>query len=262
MSDASENPVLFEVVDDHIALVRLNRPKARNALNGEVTQAIAELVDRIEANPQLRVAVLSSTSEDFFCAGADLKVVAEGRVAELRHTAYGFGGLVDARRDTPWIAAVNGYALGGGCELALACDMIVAGAEAKFGLPEVKRGIMANAGGVHRIVRALPRHIALEMVASGDPMDAARAERFGLANYVVEKEAVLGRALDLARSIAANAPLAVAGSLRVSRQVGDRSDAELRRISRDEALKVYESEDSKEGPRAFVEKRKPEWKGR
>ncbi len=261
MTGPTENPVCFDIVDDHIALIRLNRPKARNAVDGTVTQAIAELVDRTEADRDLRAAVLCSTSEDFFSAGADLKVVAEGRVAELRHAVYGFGGLVDARRDTPWIAAVNGFALGGGCELALSCDMIVAGPEAKFGLPEVKRGIMANAGGVHRIVRALPRHVALEIVATGEPIDAEKAERFGLINYLVDKERVIDRALELAHAIAANAPLAVAGSLRVARQVGDRSDAELRRLSSDEALKVYESEDSKEGPRAFVEKRKPEWKG-
>lgn len=262
MTGHADSPVVFDIVDHHIALIRLNRPSARNAVNGAVTQAIADLVDRIEADANLRAVVLGSTSQEFFCAGADLKVVAEGRVAELRHAVYGFGGLVDARRDTPWIAAVNGFALGGGCELALSCDMIVAGPDARFGLPEVKRGIMANAGGVHRIARALPRHIALEMVATGDPIDAVKAERFGMVNYLVDKAVVIDRALELARAIAANAPLAVAGSLRVSRQVGDRSDAELRRESRDEALKIYDSEDSKEGPRAFVEKRKPQWKGR
>ena len=261
MSDETEQPLKVEIVDGHIAVIRMDRPKARNAVNGAFAEKMNALVDELEADDAICVVVLSSTSTGFFCAGADLKVVAAGRVAELR-TLYGFAGLVDAPRRKPWIAAVNGFALGGGCEIALSCDMIVAGTGAKFGLPEPKRGLMANAGGVHRIGRVLPRHIALEMVATGDPIDGARAAHFGMVNHLVEPEEVEGKALELARTIAANAPLSVATSLMVTRQVGDRSDAELRRISRDAAPAVFNSEDAKEGPLAFVEKRKPEWKGR
>ena len=261
MSDPAA-PLSFEIVGAHVALIRIDRPDARNAVNGALTAQMAGLVDRIEADPSLRAVVLGSTSPDFFCAGADLKVVAAGRTEELRAGPYGFGGLVDALRSKPWIAAVDGFAFGGGCELALACDMIVAGPDAKFGLPEVKRGLMANAGGVHRLARVLPRHIALEMIATGDPIDAHRAAQFGMVNRVVAKDAVIDTAVEIARGIATNAPLSVAASLRIARQVGDRSDAELRRLSRDEALRVFASEDAREGPRAFVEKRVPQWQGR
>lgn len=260
MTEGLEKPLKVEVVDGNIAIIRLDRPSARNAVNGEMTQQLTGLVDQFEADSAIRVVVVGSTSKDFFCAGADLKMVAAGRVAELR-SLYGFAGLIDAPRTKPWIAAVNGYALGGGCEIALSCDMIVAGTGAKFGLPEPKRGLMANAGGAHRIARVLPRHIALEIVATGDPIDAARAAHFGMVNHLVAPEEVDERAVELARSIAANAPLSVTTSLMITRQAGDRSDAELRLISRDAARAVFNSEDAKEGPAAFVEKRKPEWKG-
>ena len=262
MSEATADaPVLFEVIDDHIALVRLNRPAARNAVDGALTRAMVEIVERIERDPALRVAVLGSSTPEFFCAGADLKVVAAGRVEELRAGQNGFGGLIDADRRTPWIAAVGGFALGGGCEFALACDMIVATADARFGLPEVKRGLIANAGGVHRIARVLPRNVAMELVATGEPIGGEPAHRYGMVNRLVDGDAIAG-ALDLARAIAANAPLSVAGSLAITRQVGDRSDVELRRLSRAEMTRVMASDDAREGPRAFVEKRKPAWTGR
>ena len=262
MSEGGEEaPVLFDVVDDHIALIRLNRPAARNAVDGALARAMVGIVQRIEDDPTLRVAVLGSTSPGFFSAGADLKVVAAGRVEELRPGPNGFAGLIDADRRTPWIAAVGGFALGGGCEMALACDMIVATANARFGLPEVKRGLIANAGGVHRIGRVLPRNVAMEMVATGNPIDGETAHRFGMVNRLVDGD-VLEGALALARTIAANAPLSVAASLAITRQVGDRSDADLRRLSRAEMTRVMRSDDAKEGPRAFIEKRKPDWTGR
>lgn len=263
MSDIeTDEPLLFDVIDDHIALVRFNRPKARNAIDGATALALSAAVTRIEADPALRVAILASSTPGMFCAGADLKVIAAGRVAELRPNDSGFGGFVDAIRQKPWIAAVDGAALGGGTELCLACDMIVASRSSAFGLPEVKRGLMANGGGASRLVRALPRNIALELLATGEKFSAEFAERHGMVNRLVDSGDVMEAALELARTIQANAPLSVRESLHIGRLVGDRSDAELRRLSRERMQVVMASDDAREGPRAFAEKRDPQWKGR
>lgn len=255
-------PLLFEIVEEHVALLRFNRPQARNAVDGPAARAIMAAVNRIESDPAIRVGILASATPGMFSAGADLKTVAAGRVADLRPGDAGFAGLVDAIRIKPLIAAVDGPALGGGCELCLACDMIIASPESRFGLPEVKLGMMAGAGGVHRLARVLPRNIALEMVASGAPIDAARAAAFGMVNRLVPGPEVLETALALARMIAANAPVSVVESMTVMRQVGDRSDAELRRLSRERMARVMATEDAAEGPAAFVAKRAPRWKGR
>lgn len=263
MSDeASEESLLFEVVDRHIALLRFNRPQARNAIDGPTARAMSAAVERIEADPELRAVVLTSSTSGMFSAGADLKTVASGRVAELRPGDAGFAGLVDAIRSKPWIAAVDGPALGGGFEMCLACDMIVATPGSRFGLPEVKRGLMANAGGVHRIARVLPRNVALELVATGDPIDAERAAAYGMVNRIVPAGDLVEAALDLARAVVANAPVSVRESLCLARQASDRSDVEMRRVSKERMLVVMATEDAKEGPRAFVEKRAPNWQGR
>lgn len=257
----SDAALLFEIVDDHIAVVRLNRPQARNAVNIEIAQALNAAVERVEADISLRAAILTSSTPGMFCAGADLKVIAAGRTAELRHNDAGFAGFVDATREKPWIAAVDGFALGGGTELCLSCDMIVATPEARFGLPEVKRGLMANGGGASRLGRVLPRNIALELIATGEPFSAEFAARHGMANRIAKADALLETALDLARAIAANAPVSVLESLKLARQVDDRSDAELRQLSRRSVRTVMATEDAREGPRAFAEKRTPVWKG-
>ena len=259
---AAPPPLLFEVVENHIAVLRLNRPQVRNAVNIDLAQAMAEAVGRVERDPALRVVVLMSSNPGMFCAGADLSVVAAGRVTELRPGDNGFAGLVDALRDKPWIAAVDGPALGGGFEICLACDMIVASPESRFGLPEVKRGLIAAAGGVHRAVRVLPRNLALEMVATGEPMDAATAYAHGMINRIAPAEEVFATALGLARLIVANAPVSVAESLRLARMAGDRSDTEMRRLSREAMTRVMATADAQEGPRAFKERRPPNWQGR
>lgn len=258
----SDEPLLFEVIDGHIAVVRFNRPQARNAVDVETALALGAAVERIEADPALRVALLASSTPGMFCAGADLKVVADGRVAELRRGEAGFAGFIDALRDTPWIAAVDGPALGGGTELCLACDMIVATPESRFGLPEVKRGMMANGGGVSRLLRVLPRNVALELIATGEPFSAEQAAHFGMVNRLAKADALIETALGIARGIVANAPISVCESLRIARQAGDRSDADLRRLSKERMKVVMASADAKEGPRAFAEKRAPVWQGR
>ncbi len=254
--------VLYDCVDGHIAVITLNRPDKRNAVNGAVAQALDHLVKRVESDPQIRVAVLASSSPGVFSAGADLAEVSAGRGAQLGTRDGGFAGFVDHPKVKPWIAAVTGAALAGGCELALACDMIVASDDSRFGLPEVKRGLFAAAGGVHRLPRALPRAIALELIATGEPLDVARAHGFGLVNHVVPNDQVRARAIALARAIAVNAPLSVRESLKLARLANELSDGEMRERSRDAGRIVMTSEDAREGPLAFVQKRDPVWKGR
>ena len=262
MAQSPDAPLLFDIVEDHVALLRLNRPQARNAIDIETALAIVDAVAKVERDAALRVAVFASATPGMFCAGADLKVVAAGRTAELRPHDAGFAGFVDAVRTKPWIAAVDGLALGGGFEICLACDMIVASPQARFGLPEVKRGLMANGGGAHRVARVLPRNMAIELITSGEPIEAERAAQFGMVNRIAPPEALLEAALDLARLIAGNAPVAVRESLALARMAHDHSDAELRGVSRDRMKMVMSTNDAREGPRAFLEKRKPIWQGK
>lgn len=254
--------VLYEVVDGHVGLVRLNRPDKRNAVNGDVAEALDWIVKASEADEAVRVVILGSTSDGAFSAGADLSEISKGRGHLLGTRDGGFAGLAQAARTKPWIAAVNAPALAGGCEIALSCDMIVAAETARFGLPEVKRGLYAGAGGVFRLTRRLPMGIALELVATGDPIDAPRAYALGLVNRLVPAEKVLDEAMALAKAIMANAPLSVRESLKVARMSFDHPESELWQVSKEVSARVFASEDAREGPVAFLEKRAPVWKGR
>jgi enoyl-CoA hydratase/carnithine racemase len=263
MADMTQpGAILFEVLEPHIALVTINRPEARNAVNGAVATGLEQAVERIENDPELWVAILTGAGPHAFCAGADLKEISAGRGFVLSTAKGGFGGFVRARRTKLWIAAAQGHALAGGLELLLSCDLSVVADTATFGLPEVKRSLLAAAGGVFRLPRALPRSIALEMIATGDPISAARAGQFGLVNAVVPAADVMPSALALARRVAVNAPIAVRESLGVARQAYDLTDTELWDVSGAASGRVWATEDFKEGPRAFVEKRRPRWVGR
>lgn len=263
MSGAEQSAVvLVEVIEPHIALVTINRPEARNAVNGAVAAGLEAAVERIEADPDLWVAILTGAGPHAFCAGADLKEVSNGRGATLSTPKGGFGGFVRARRAKLWIAAAQGHALAGGLELLLTCDLSVVAETANLGLPEVKRSLVAGAGGVFRLPRALPRAIALEMITTGDPIPAPRAAQLGLINAAVPADQVVPTALALARRVAVNAPIAVRESLGVARQAYDRTEAELWEICAAAGQVVRATEDFKEGPRAFVEKRAPNWTGR
>lgn len=253
------NEVLLHMHNPHIAIVTLNRPHVRNAINGALASGLDRIVKQTEADPAIRVVILTSSNAKVFCAGADLSEIAQGRAASLSTPDGGFAGFTDAQRGKPWIAAVEGFVLAGGCELALACDMIVAAPDAKFGLPEVKRGLFAGAGGVHRLPRALPRNIALELVATGDLLPVERAYALGLVNRIAPAGELLPTAIALAEAIAANAPLSVQASLAVARLHAEKSDSELRTLSLAAADRVFASEDAQEGPRAFLEKRAPVW---
>ncbi|MES2250594.1 MAG: enoyl-CoA hydratase-related protein [Pseudomonadota bacterium] len=256
--------VTVERLPGHVALVTIDRPEARNAVNGDVASGLEAAVDATEADDDIRAVVLTGAGREAFCAGADLKEVSAGRGSALRTERGGFAGFVYRERSKPWIAAVNGKALAGGTELVLACDLVVAVRQAAFGLPEVLRGLIAAAGGLYRLPRAIPPNIALELILTAGQLDAERAHGFGLVNRLVpDVEGLREAALALAAEIARNAPVAVRQSLRVAREANSGLDeAALRALTRDAFERVAASEDFKEGPRAFIEKRAPRWSGR
>ena len=256
--------VTLERLSGHVALVTIDRPEARNAVNGEVAAGLEAAVDATEADDDIRAVVLTGAGREAFCAGADLKEVSAGRGSALRTERGGFAGFVYRERSKPWIAAVNGKALAGGTELVLACDLVVAVEQAAFGLPEVLRGLIAAAGGLYRLPRAIPPNVALELILTAGQLDAERAHRFGWVNRLVpDVDGLREAALALAAEVARNAPVAVRQSLRVAREANSGLDeAALRALTRDAFGRVAASEDFREGPRAFIEKRAPRWSGR
>jgi enoyl-CoA hydratase/carnithine racemase len=255
-------PLLYERIADHIIQVTINRPGAGNSINGAVATGICDSVRKSEADESVWVVILTGAGVRSFCGGADLKEVAAGNRQAFSTQEGGFGGLVQATRTKPWIAAVNAAAVGGGTELALACDMIVVAAEAYFALAEVKRGIVPGAGGAFRLPRAIPKAVALELLATGAPLSAQRALAFGMVNRVVPQGSVLEEAMRLASDICANAPISVRETLRVARASLDLNESELFALSQSAGDRNRLSEDYKEGPRVFLEKRAPHWKGR
>lgn len=255
------NAVLLEKLEGHIACVTLNRPDAMNAVNADVTRALEAIVDQCEADADIWVVILTGAGEKAFSAGADLKEVSSGKLDSLMSERYGFAGFVRAPRSKPWIAAVDGFALAGGCELALACDLIVASETSAFGLPEVTRGLIASAGGLYRLPRALPSAIAKELILTARRLPAPRAAELGMVNRLAAQGLALESAMDLAREIAANAPLAVRESLRIASLALERDDEKLHRLSGEAQARIMRTNDFQEGPRAFVEKRMPVWTG-
>lgn len=262
-ADTGEAAALFER-RDNVGLVTLNRPDALNAVNAELAAAAGAALEAAQADPEVRVVVITGAGRAF-CAGADLKELARGRAIEDReHREWGFAGIVQHWIDKPTVAAVNGYAMGGGTEIALACDLAVIDEAASLGLPEVKRGIFAAAGGVIRLQRQIPMKVALETILTGEPMSAARAYELGLVNRVAPTGTSLDLALELAGTIAANAPLSVQQSKRVvhgTYAAGSEWEPEVWRINREAAKVIFASNDSREGPTAFAEKRAPRWTG-
>lgn len=244
-----------------IAIVTLNRPDARNAVNAELAQGVESALDRFEADPELWVAILTANGKAF-CAGADLKEIAAGNGHKLFTAKGGFAGIAKRARTKPLIAAIAGSALAGGTEVALSCDMIVCSTETNFGLPEVKRSLVAGAGGLFRLPRVIGMPTALEAILTGDPLPAQRAYELGMVNKVVAPDAVMAEALKLAERIVVNAPLAVQASLAVATRALHDDDDTLWKASDAGFARLATTEDFKEGPRAFIEKRAPNWKGR
>lgn len=243
-----------------VEVLRLNRPEARNAVNGDLAQAMEAALDDLEIDDQVQAVVITGRG-NVFCAGADLKVVAQGRGQELATKRGGFAGLVTRDFPKPLIAAVNGHALAGGFEVVLACDLVVAADDANFGLPEVTRGLFAAAGGLIRLPKRIARALATEIALTGEPISSQRAHEVGLVNRVVPLDQVLPEALALAERISANGPVAVRNTLRMIREAGELTEAEAWPRNYELALEVFATKDSIEGARAFAEKREPQWKG-
>ena len=250
--------VLMDVTDG-ILTVTLNRPKARNAANKALAEGVAAAMDRLDSDDSIHVAILTGAGGTF-CSGMDLKAFVTGETPNVE--GRGFAGLTEATPRKPLIAAVEGYALAGGLELAISCDLIVAADDAKFGIPEVKRGLAAAAGGLIKLPRQIPKRLAMELALTGDFISAQRAYDIGLINEVVPAGTALEAAKALAARIVANGPLAVEISKQVVLQSEDWSADEMWQKQQELTMPVFISEDAIEGSVAFAEKRAPNWKGK
>lgn len=246
---------------DGVLVITINRPEARNAINGDVTAAMGAALDDLAEDDDCWVVVLTGAGDKSFSAGMDLKAFASGQVASIidRH---GFASVTRRRFPKPLIAAVNGHALAGGCEIMLSCDLVVAADHATFGIPEVKRGLIAGAGGLIRLPKRIPRAVALELALTGEGIDAERAMKVGLVNRVVPGERLMEEALALAELIAANAPLAVRCSKKVMLESADLAEKEAWALNDGTFAEIVSSADAMEGAVAFAEKRPPNWQGK
>ena len=259
------NIVEYEV-RGKVAIITLNRPEARNAVNGDVASGLEAAIDKLEADSNVWVGVLAANTagqeRPVFCAGADLKAINSGQAAALNTKRGGFGGFVYRDRKKPVIAAVDGLATAGGCELVLACDMLVATTRSAFGLAEATRNLIAGAGGLFRLPRAIGRAVAMEAILTGESFSAQRAYELGMVNKLVEPNTALDAALDLALRVCKAAPLAVWASRKIVLASETESDQTLIDMTNKEFGAVLASEDTKEGLTAFIEKRPPNWQGK
>jgi len=253
-------PVVLFRKEGHVAIFTLNRPKAMNAVSAEVSTMFEKHMDAFEADDSLWVGIINSSHPKVFCAGADLKSISAG--GNIATAKGGFAGLVNYPRTKPLIACVDGFALAGGCEIVLACDLVVASSKAMFGVPEVKRSLIAAAGGLFRLPQQLPKNIAMELILTGDRLPCEKMLQFGFVNTMTDPgtEATMAAAMDLANRITVNAPLAVFEAKACVDEFTTRGQdlADMKRSGKGMAM-LSRTPDYKEGPRAFIEKRAPVW---
>jgi enoyl-CoA hydratase len=255
----SNEPAVRTDRHDRVLVITINRPDQRNAVNRAVAEGIAHALDELDADRELSVGVLTGAGKGF-CAGMDLKAFVSGERPWAGDR--GFAGITQRAADKPLIAAIEGFALAGGLEIALACDMMVAARGAKLGIPEVKRSLVAAGGALLRMPRALPRNVAVELALTGDSIDAERAHALGMVNRLAEPGGALDAALELAAAVAVNGPLALAATKRVLREAGDWPEGEFFQRQAEIIEPVISSEDAREGSTAFAERRAPVWQGR
>jgi enoyl-CoA hydratase len=255
--ESDDAPAVLVEQRDRILLITINRPQAKNAVNAAVSQGLADAMDRLDDDAGLSVGILTGAGGSF-SAGMDLKAFARGENVVVEGRGMGFTERPPVK---PLIAAVEGYGLAGGMELALACDLIVASKDGAFGIPEVKRGLVAGGGGLLRLPQRIPYAVAMELALTGDHLPAVRAHELGLVNVLAEPGEVLDAAIALAEKITANGPLAVAATKKIVVQARDWSSAEMWRKQMEIFLPVFASNDAKEGAIAFAEKRAPKWTG-
>jgi enoyl-CoA hydratase len=255
----TDQPAVLTERRDGVLLVTLNRPEARNAVNLAIAEGIATALDELDAADDLSLGVLTGAGKGF-CAGMDLKAFVSGERPYVGDR--GFAGITQRASRKPLIAAIEGFAVAGGLEVALSCDLVVAARDAKLGIPEVKRSLVAAGGALLRLPRRIPYHVAMELALTGDPISAERAAELGLVNRVAEPGGAVDSALELAATIAKNAPLALGASKRILQEQWEWSAAEAWAKQGEIAGAVFVSEDAREGATAFAEKREPQWRGR
>lgn len=265
MSDLANEIVQYEA-RGRVAIITLDRPEARNAVNGDVASGLEAAIDRLEADPDTWVGILTANTDGqdrpVFCAGADLKAINSGQAGSLGTKRGGFAGFVYRERTKPVIVAVDGLATAGGCEIVLAADLVVATTRSAFGLAEAKRNLIAGAGGLFRLPRAIGQAAAMEAILTGEPIPAQRAYELGLISRLVEPGKALAEALALADQITACAPLAVWESRKIVLAAASEDDETLKQMTNDAFGRIMGSEDTNEGLTAFIEKRSPNWQGR
>ena len=259
MSIDHDADVVSTTAANRVLTITINRPQSRNAINRQVAHAIAAGLDQLENTAELAVGILTGAGGTF-CAGMDLKAFPSEGIPIVGDR--GLAGLTRATRTKPLIAAVEGHAMAGGCELALACDLIVAAETAVFGLPEVRQGLCASEGGAIRLPKRIPYHVAMHMLLTGEPIDAVTAYRHGLVSRLVPTGQALTSATELAQAVIANAPLATAATLRIATATVHLDDAESFAYQDPPAHHVATSHDAREGAEAFADKRAVHWQGR